>query len=201
MSEDEQSWSFCDTRSNLKRGRLLICAMTHVRPGRDQRWPMDNRAFAKAVDWLTPQGNVIAKAIHTYPGVAGQHCPDFDEMLSFALSSLLIEYLSPQYREMIISVGPQMAKDIIRGFLPEELEAAKQLAQAFWDFACGEPPDSLMRYVTDPNEGKPAYHIYRGSPGRAGAIPMVTCPTREAADAAYRLLSGECLRDLRMAQR
>ena len=136
MSEDEQSWSFYDTRSNLQRGRLLVAAMASIKP--DKRWPMDNRAFACAVDKLAAKGNPIAASIHVYTNVAGRHCPDFNEMLSYALSSCLIEYLSPSYTEMVLNVGGRTLKYLLRDIREEELEAAKELAQAFWNEVYGD---------------------------------------------------------------
>lgn len=138
MSESEQSWSFYDTRSNLQRGRLLVAAMAMVKP--DKRWPMDNRDFAVTVDKLAAKGNPIAASIRVYTGSAGRHCPDFDEMLSFALSSCLIEYLSPSYTEMVLNIGPRTLAYLLKDVPEDELKAAKEIAQGFWETVYGTTP-------------------------------------------------------------
>jgi hypothetical protein len=136
MSESEQSWSFASERSNLQRGRLLVCAMAEVKP--DKRWPMDNRAFALAVDKQTAKGNPIASSINVYTGVAGRHCPDFNEMLSYALSSCLIEYLSPSYTEMVLNIGRRSREYLREGVREDEMEAAKALVLEFWKEVYGD---------------------------------------------------------------
>ena len=138
MSEAEQSWSFYDTRSNLQRGRLIVCAMALLRPD-EPRWPMDDHAFARAVDSQTVKGNPIAQAIYRYDGPAGRSCHDFREMLSFALSSCLVDYLSPEYTHMLINVGGRTCRQLLRGVPEEQIEQAKALAQEFWEQVHGRP--------------------------------------------------------------
>lgn len=135
MSEDEQIWSFNDTRSNLQRGRLIVCAMAEVKPG--ERWPMDNHDFALAVDRQTAKGNVVAKGILVFTASTGRYCPDFNEMLSFALSRCLVEYLSPSYEEMVLNMGGRTLKYLLKNVQAEELEAAKALVQEFWNINRG----------------------------------------------------------------
>jgi len=136
MSEDEQSWSYNDSRDNLRRGRLLVCAMAALKP--QERWPMDNRSFSQAVDKLAAEGNSIATNIHVYHGLSGRHCPDFKEMLSFARSSGLIDYLS-SYQQLVLNVGGRALREHLEDFDEKEVEAAKALAQGYWNEVYGEP--------------------------------------------------------------
>jgi hypothetical protein len=131
VSESEQSWSYGAVHGNMERGRLLVCAMAMLKP--DARWPMDNRAFAAAVDRQTEKGNPVAAAIHIFPGVAGRHCPDFKEMLSLARSSGFIAYLAPGYTQMLLHVSSRMVHDLQRGIPERDVEAAKALVQEFWE--------------------------------------------------------------------
>jgi len=133
MSESEQSWSYGN--KHIRGGRLLVCAMIATRPY--AHWPMDNRAFARAVDRLTPEGNIVATRIRTYPGIAGQHCPDFRDMLSHAMSSCLVQYLAPDFTHMVLSLSPRGLSTLAKDFTPDEMRAARALVHEFWFEAHG----------------------------------------------------------------
>ncbi len=135
MSESEQSWSYGGESSKLKLGYLLVGAMAMIKP--KERWPMDNRSFALAVDKEKERGSTLAGRIPVYNGVAGRHCPDFDGALSYALHACLIEYLSPSYTQMVLNAGPRTVRQLLRDVLEEEINEAKALVQAFWDIAHG----------------------------------------------------------------
>ena len=100
---------------------------------------MDDRDFSKAVDRLTEKGNPIAQSIRVYPGIAGRHCPDFREMLSYALSSFLIEYLAPAFEYMLLNISPSAAKRLSKDVSEDEMAAARELVQEFWNVHNGEP--------------------------------------------------------------
>jgi hypothetical protein len=136
MSETEQSWSFSKAKSNMQRGRVLVCAMALHKPRK--HWPMDNRAFTLAVRRLTEKGNPVAKSIRVFDGRAGWCCPDFDEMLSHALSSCLIEYLAPDFKFMVLGVGPNAIPYLTRDVSKEEMTAAVELVAEFWKEVMGE---------------------------------------------------------------
>lgn len=136
MSETEQSWSFSKAKSNMQRGRVIVCAMAMHKPR--ERWPMDDRAFALVVNRLAEKGNPVAKSIRVYDGVAGWRCSDFDEMLSHALSACLIEYLAPDFKFMVLNVGPNSVEHLTRDVSKEEMTAAVELVAEFWKEVMGE---------------------------------------------------------------
>jgi hypothetical protein len=105
--------------------------MAAIKP--DARWPMDDRAFACAVERLAAKDNPFAAGIDVYDGAAGLHCPDFREMLSYALSACLIEYLSPSYTHMVLNVRGRTAEYLTRNVPENTMQAAKELAQEFWN--------------------------------------------------------------------
>lgn len=131
MSEDEQSWSYGAVSRNLDQGRLLVCAMVLVKPS--EHWPMDDHAFARAVDAAKAKGNALADRIPVYNGVMGRHCPDFDEMLHLALHACLVEYLAPSFTRMHLCAGPRTVKHLMRDVSEKDIEDAKALVQEFWD--------------------------------------------------------------------
>lgn len=130
MSENEQSWSYSDAHRNLHCGRLLVCAMVATRP--TAQWPMDSYAFARAVDVLTGEGNIVAKRIRTYSGSAGRQCHDFNEMLSWALHACLIEYLAPSFTRMVLALSPRDLSSLAKDYSAEEMKAARALAHEYW---------------------------------------------------------------------
>lgn len=139
MSEDEQSGSNYDTRGNLRRLRVLLCAMVALKP--QERWPTDNRDFAVAVDCMIAKDNPFAKELQVLTNVAGRHCPDFAEMLAFGRTAGLIVR---RFDWMCVNSSMRMLHEMAQEFSEEELEHAGALALEFWNVSHGvtEPPES-----------------------------------------------------------
>ena len=115
-----------------------------------ERWPMDrdaNRAFALVVDKLTEKGNAFAKRFATFPGIMGKHCPDFDEMLSYALSGSLVCYLSPEYRQFLLnlSANPRNIEHLFEGATDKDRAEVAEVVEAFWNRANGlDEPEAIL---------------------------------------------------------
>lgn len=107
---------------------------------------MDQRAFALAVDRQVEAGNPIAKSIRVHDGPAGRSCHEFDDMLSGALSSCLISYVSPAFTTLRLSVSNRMLikEAFLNGVPDDQIDQAKALVQAFWEEVYGRPEPGLV---------------------------------------------------------
>jgi hypothetical protein len=120
---------------------LFFATVSLGSSARTGRWPMNQRAFALAIDSLKPKGNSLARDVPVYNSVAGRACHVFNEMLSTAMSAGFICYLSPEYSHFVSNLSVRGAERILKRADVSEVERreAMDLVEAYV-LACVQGP-------------------------------------------------------------
>lgn len=97
------------------------------------RYKIDNRAFALAVDELKPVGNVVTRDVFVCENITGRWCQTFNEMVNVGLNATYVSFLSPEYTHFVLNISPRAASVILRrlGVSGDELDASRDLVEAY----------------------------------------------------------------------
>lgn len=127
-----------DDSDRLRAGDIFLSAMWFLKP--QERWPVDDRMFAKVVDKLATKGNSFATKFMVLTRVNGRYCPDSREMMALAKSAGLYSSLTPVYTHILISVAGRHAHQVLEAAAHAEASYAKDViafAQEYWNLAHG----------------------------------------------------------------